>query len=334
MKTKTKVIVGSLGICIFSLPIYAQLIIPHIASAEETTFQVNVVEGLSVSLTTPSTWASGNINTFLRNDVNLKVTSNNASGFTASMYANTGSANHTSLMNSSVELPTLATNITRNDFPANHWGYSLGNGNIDSSLNNNTYGETAAGNNSSTYHPLTGSSSPVIILNSDSAVSEASQDIYFGAKGSMSQASGTYTGTVVISVVSGVTDPGTNPVTPTNPATPTADTPNDNQATYTGTGTTTGGTTNGATIYTTRTSTPASGSTPATETTTTEISDGDTTSSYAAPAGVIENSAANISDNSMLTTSLVVASSAAAASGMLFFIVAKRREEDEDEEEI
>lgn len=336
MKTKTKVIVGSLGICIFSLPIYARIIVPHFASAEETTFEVNVVESLSVSLTTPSNWASGNITTFLKNDINLTVTSNNASGFTASMYANAGGSSSTSLMNSTYELPNLENSIVRSSFPANHWGYSLGASSY-SSLNTNTYGETSGtGTETSNYYPLPNSTSPVTIMNSSSAASGASRDIYFGARGGMSQASGTYTGTVVISVVSGITDEGdtpSNPVTPTNPATPTNDVPNDGQATYTGAGTSTGGGTNGTTVYTTRTSNPASGNTPATETTTTEVSDGDVREIYADPAGVIENTTSNISDRSQLATSLVVASSAAAASGMLFFIIAKRREEEDEEEE-
>ena len=52
---------------------------------ENINFKANVKEALSVSITVPEDWASGDIDTLLRNKVILNVHSNNADGFTASM---------------------------------------------------------------------------------------------------------------------------------------------------------------------------------------------------------------------------------------------------------
>ena len=286
---------------------------PHFYSAQaataNTTFQVNVQEFLSVSIEAPSNWASGDIDTFLRNTVGLTVVSNNAAGFTASMSAqNSTSLSHAS--KTGTTLSTLASSTTRASFPANRWGYSLKN-NVTG--NNNTYGETAQDNSNSNYYPITTNASPILILKNNTN-GTSSQDIYFGAKSNISQASGTYSGTVVINVVSGVinedsSSPSYNPTTPTNPATDT--TP----------GTTFNDTTNHRLISTTRT--------VGNDTTTTETTVTDT---YVAPQGVTDSTSSNIYDGSMLTTALAATASVAAASGVAFFILAKRKK-DEDEEE-
>ena len=287
-------------------------------------FEVKVAGTLSVSVTTPDVWASGDAGEFLRNTVQLSVATNDGNGFTASMY----SKKTTDLINTSkdtVSLPTLASSSTRSSFPDNHWGYSLKNG----SYNSNTYGETDAGNASSNYYPLVSSTtSPITVLTGSSS---AEQSIYFGAKANSSQAAGTYAGTVLISVVTGVVNddsssPSYNPVTPTNPAT-NNDTTKDT-ATWTFDQTDPDDHTLGRTVY----YTTSSSVTDSTTTTTTQVTTGDVRSSYANPAGVTTKTSTNISDSS-LALGLATTASVAAASGIFFFILAKRREEDEDEEE-
>lgn len=291
-----------------------------------TTFQVNVRETLAVQISTPGSWATGNVNEFLRNKVSVDVSTNNANGFTASMHSNSS----TDLVNndlSTATIPTLAGTSTRGSFPTNKWGYSLS----AASLDGNTYGETDAGNNSSVYHPLTTSTStPIKILEAGAGVTTGSQNIYFGAKADSTTPAGTYENTVVISVVTGTVDSNTNPITPSNPATPNSTT---NTATYTAAPT--GHATSGSTTYTYTRSSTSGGVT--TNTTTTEISEGDNTSSYVGytpPQGVTEHTEMNVSGNgSPLAATLATTASIAAASGLLFFIAAKRRKDDDDEEE-
>ena len=70
----------------------------------DTKLQVNVAEVLTINLTEPTTWASGDLtasgSTFvsdlLRNKITLSVISNNPAGYTASMYTKTS---NTSLVN-------------------------------------------------------------------------------------------------------------------------------------------------------------------------------------------------------------------------------------------
>ena len=136
----------------FLAPILLTLFGANSASAQEVdaNFQVNVKETLSVSITRPSSPASGGVDEFLRNDFLISVVNNNTAGFTASMYADIAD-NNISLTNttlSTAKLPTLASSSTRSAFPANYWGYSLGeytlNGTVQNSytLNSHSYGET------------------------------------------------------------------------------------------------------------------------------------------------------------------------------------------------
>lgn len=328
-RQKAKVLIGLAGILAPTAAIVASL--PSVnAETANTAFTVNVRESLSVSLTTPSEWASGDAGEFLRNKVSLNVSSNNASGFTASMYAK-DSTDLTNTIANTETLPTLASSSAKSAFPVNHWGYSLGAGNIDSNMNNNSYGETDAGNNSSNYYPLVSTSaSPITIL---TGAGGGSQDIYFGAKSDMTQAAGTYTGTVIISVVTGVIDTSTNPITPTDPATPN---PSNEIATYNDAPTGGSSTAAGTTTYTYRRSGASSGSSTGTNTTTTQVSDGDNISAYqgyTAPQGVVENTISNVVSDSPLAAGLAATSAAAAAAGTFFFILAKRRENDDEEEQ-
>ncbi len=279
---------------------------PAFAVNEDTDITVNVRELLSVSLTTPTSWAVGNVDTFLRNDVHLDVTTNITCGFTASMTTKTA---NTSLVNTSKNtytLPTLAASTTKTNFPANYWGYSLD--------------DTAGGNNSSTYNALVGAgSTPITILSSNVAAS-GSKDIYFGAKANITQASGTYSGTVVVSVVACVDN--NNPITPIDPDVPN---PNPDTPTYNpGHGTTT---------YTTTTTNSGAG----TRTTTTEVTSGDNRATYGVieqrpSQGVTYSTTSNVSSLSTMTTGLAIASSAALTSGA-FFLFAARREEEDDEDD-
>ncbi len=289
----------------------------------DTKFQVNVRETLAVQITTPTSGATGDINEFLRNKVSMTVTTNSTGGFTASMYSKTNTnLAHETL--SDTTIPTLASYSTRSAFPANRWGYSLSTGSYIGG--SSSYNDTDAGNSSSRYYPLVStSSSPLTILDGAAGTTTGSQDIYFGAKANATKPSGTYANTVVISVVTGTINPDTNPITPTNPATPVPsgysvyrDAP-------------VGHSTSGTTTRTVVTSTSD------TTTTTTEVSEGNTSPTgeiiYTPSQGVIEETEANIASNSTLAATLATAATLAASSGMFFFIAAKRREDDDDEDE-
>ena len=281
-------------------------------------FSVSIKEGLTVSVTTPESWASGSlsynstlgrwVSPFLVNPVNISVTSNNTNGFTASMTSSSTSdaslANTAGALVTTDTIPTLAnaTTWTRsNTSNTLFWGYSLDDGN-----------ETG------TYRgiPLKGTT-PVTVLSSENQ-SSGSRTIYFGAKADSTIASGTYAGTVIISVVSDIVttpeddNPNDNPVIPVNPATPAEP----NTPTY--------DSTNNRTVYTTINN----DATNHTETTTTIVSDGDTRNIYANPQGVTR-----INEGTPLATGLAATTGAAVTTGIFFFIIAKRRKDEEEEED-
>ena len=282
-------------------------------SATDTTFQVNVREVLSVSITAPTAWAKGDVNEFLRNKVTLSVTSNNINGFTALMNTEDSAANLYHSSKANTVLQTLSSNnVTRSAFPANHWGYS-----IDDNDDND-----GAGTNNSHYNKLVGSDAiPIPLISNNQSTGSNGEDlitsrnIYFGAKSDTSQASGTYSGTVIFNIVSGIlpTDEEIppNPVIPTNPATDVAN------------GETVTDVVNNRVVSTVTTTDEQADTTTATT----------TVNEYVAPQGVTNTISANIYDGSMLTTGLAVTASVAAASGVFFFILAKRKENDDDEEE-
>lgn len=275
-------------------------------NAADNTLEVNVKEALSVSITTPTSWASGDINTFLRNKMSISVVSNNTAGFTASMTTKTTDTSLVNTAKNTITLPTLASGVTRSDFPANYWGYSLN--------------DTDAGNNSSTYSAMVGSNgTPITLLSSNSATS-GSKDFYFGAKADATKAAGTYTGTVVINVVSGVIN-NANPATPTDPVTPSG---NEQVAEYHPAPT--GGSSDGTTTYTYT----SGGST------TTQISEGDNRGAYEGytpPQGVAYKTSSGVSANIMLASGLAAVSALAAASGSFFFVLLKKKDDDDEDEE-
>lgn len=298
-------------------------------SACEVPFQVNVQDILTVAVTTPDTGATGNANEFLRNTVEIAINSNVSNGFTASMYSryNTN-LTHTKL-GSDYYIPTMSSSSSRGSFPINQWGYSL----KSASLDGKTYGETDPGNNSSNYYPLTSSTaSPIKVLEAASGVKTGTQSIYFGTKVNTDKPSGTYSNTVVISVVTGAID-SNNPITPTNPVEPGTDPdPDDSIPAYSGDytqGTGISGS-QGTTVYTSRTSNVSAGTT----TTTTEVSAGDNTGSYAPAQGVSVTTQMNIAENgSMLPIGLATTSLVMATAGIIFFILAKQDEDDEEDED-
>ena len=275
-----------------------------VTADSNTTFQVNVKEVLAVSITTPdsSSWAAGDIDTLLRNKVTISVTSNNASGFVVGLNAGNTTSTLTNTTKNSATLPTLTADWTRSSSSSvtNFWGYST-----------NDDGEKG------TYHQVpTSSSTPATLFNSGSGTSK---DVYFGAKASIAQASGTYAGTIIITAISGTT----TIATPSDPATPNPT----NEATYTDAPT---GGSNGTTTYT------YSHTSNNVTTTTTQVSDGDYSSAYSSynhPQGEVYNTASNISSGSSIATGLAVTAAVTATSGIVFFVIAKRREDDDEEDD-
>lgn len=291
------------------LGIYTYPMLPHaFAATENANFQVNVKEILTVSVSTPSSWASGNINTFLRNKIGISVVSNNASGFTATMSSSSDNTSLTNSSNSSYTLPTLPGSLVRSSFPNNYWGYSMN--------------DTDEGLDSSMYNPLVGANvTPITLISNDQSLGvngqtkTTSRELFFGAKADATKASGTYSGTVVFNVVSGVIS-SDNPVTPANPATPIAS-----------------GATNPAYDATRgRTVRTTTAATAGTTTTTTDVVEGDARDSFANVAGVTEETEANISGNTPLLAGIAAAASVAAIAGGGFLIASKRKRDDDEED--
>lgn len=173
----------------------------------DTSFNVNINEMLSVNISYPDFWASGTINEFLTNKIGISVITNNPAGFVASMKSASSSPNLINLTDSSYAIPTISdVSVTINDatdsgddFPANHWGYSVVNGSAAVPL---------------TYYPMVGSGDyPIEVARSNVATNEIAKDIYFAAKTDGSVASGTYANKVIISIVPGVApDPIDDPI--------------------------------------------------------------------------------------------------------------------------
>lgn len=301
LKTKTKVKISVAGLMLAVSVFLFNSQWNNVSAGEctdptcDTTFQVNVKDTLSVSITAPGPgeWASGDAGEFLRNQLNLKASTNTSGGLSAYMY----SKDSTDLVNAidSSKIQTLASSVQRSGFVENRWGYSLD--------------DNSAGSSSSTYSPMKDKDHLITLA---SSVASYNKDIYFGTKANMAQASGAYLGVVVFQVV---TSAAPSP-TPPSPVNPDDDTPGGG-ATYDNN--------SNRTVYTTISSTST------TTTTTTQVSPGNVTSMY--PLGETTRTESNISDGSQVATGLAIAASSAAAGGMVFFILAKRREDDEEDEE-
>ena len=291
------------------------------------TLTVNAGEVLTVQIDIPNsnnTTNTGDMTsggTFLYNRVTLSVSTNNTTGYTATLSAATATTALTNRTDSTYTIPTLgqdstacsSSSYTYTNFPSNCWGFST----VDPTDNSQSY-------TNRTYYAVPASTgTPAHVVNSSAIDSAKSTDIYFGAKANSNKMSGTYTNNVIINVVSGVdTDNPSNPdVKPDDPVTPSDDNPSDNSGTYVPAPA--GDSTSGATVYTNK-STENN-----TRTTTTTIKKGDTT--YANPAGVTTVGAVN--EGTPLATGLAVTAGVAATAGVIFFIVAKRRRDDEEEED-
>ncbi|MDO4507821.1 MAG: hypothetical protein Q4B65_00280 [Candidatus Saccharibacteria bacterium] len=259
---------------------------------------LNIAEQLFVTIEQPTSWATGNTDQFLRNRVVLNIASNNAAGFSAYMYSR-DTTNLENTMNPTMVIPTLASETTAANFPADRWGYSLN--------------DTEAGSSTALYNALGNSqSSDTRIAIESSTSSDFSKAVYFGAKASAAKDSGTYENTVVFHVVSGVIteDETVNP-TPDSGGSGTnndvvADVPQQS-----------GGVASIADEGDTKEET--------------SVSKGDVSNSYAEAQGVTTSK--KVGDTTTLATGLAVTAGVAAASGLFFIVVAKRRKEEEDEEQ-
>lgn len=158
---------------------------------EDANFQVNIPEILTITVTRPNEWATGDVDTFLRNVVNLKVVTNSSAGFAATMTSGSTTIEGAALANtyagSTTTIPMLTGSWTRsNTTIKKFWGYSM---------DDSTYNAVAL-KNAATPSPLFSSTTAGTIA----------KDIYFGAKADETVDSGVYKGTIIISVVTGVTD--------------------------------------------------------------------------------------------------------------------------------
>ena len=272
------------------------------ATADPT---ITTEEVLVVEFPDQVTDASGDTGQFIRNYVTVITASNNAAGHVAYMNTKTNSLALAHETIPTANIPTLATGTTwnRSNTTTNFWGYSLD----DSSQ-------------IGTYYPMVGPSSPVRIDYSTTPINYSEVTVYFGAKIDGTKESGTYTNTVVFTVISGMSTvpSGGNPdPDPTGPQDTSEDDPvvaydsSGNQTVYTDT-------TNRGDKYT-------------------EISTGDNRSHYpnatevtfTPPQGVTTY----IGEGTPLATGLAVTSAVAAVSGAIFLIATKRDDDDEEEEE-
>ncbi len=265
-----------------------------ISAAEQVQFQLNIEEVLTVSLTLPDEWATdkndNGIGDFLRNKIELSVVSNNAAGFTATMYSKTT----TDLVNQSKAtstIPTLAATTQASNFPANYWGYSLN--------------DSEAGSSTANYNAMSTTAVSVVEKTAPAAVD---QPIYFGAKADLTKDSGTYKNEVVFSVVSGVVAEA-----------PVEDPVEDAPVADSGTNSTPGAS-----------SGPSSIALDEEEDLKLESNSeaNDVTNTYEDPKGVTTTT--NVNSGTPIATGLAVTAGVAAVSGIVFFIVAKRKEEEEE----
>lgn len=291
---------------------------PSVNADSNVPFNVDIKEALTVSISTPTTWANGGMDQLLRNKVTVTALTNNNSGVTVSMYAaDTKLQNtmpHTS-GDATFEIATLGAAVTANNFTTNAWGYSLN--------------DTVAGSSSATYNPMTLSNNPVTVLESTLG-SQGTKDVYFGAKANTTKKSGTYAQTVYFAAVTGTLNPSINPQVPTAPTEPSQ--PDATPIYYPTQGVSTGGQTG----YTTRaySGSGTSSVSGTSETTTTQVSKGDTTDSYVRAAGVTTTTPTTTTSNNISTLGIALASAAAvsAASGAAFLIAAKRRKNNEEDD--
>ena len=139
--------------------------------------------------------STGGINQLLRSGTNVHITTNNMTGYTATITSNIRSAdtNATSLYNrySKNYIPTLVSPVVKSDFPVNHWGYS--------------FEDTEEGDDASVYRNLDplDAATPYVFSQSDHA-DEKEHDVYFAAMTDINKSSGTYSAGVSLRAVAGI----------------------------------------------------------------------------------------------------------------------------------
>lgn len=270
----------------------------HAANPENVDFTVNIAEVLTVSVTEPSAWATGDAEDFLRNKITVSASTNNPVGVTVSMYTNDTTLHNTtgySSTDSSTYIETLSSSTPLAGFPMNRWGYSIDDG--------------------ANYGALTTTASQIIttVGVTPTPTYPVNKDVYFGAKANTTKKAGTYAQTVYFAAVTGVID-STNPMPPVNPSGPE---PTNEIAHY--------NSSTGNTTYTVRTSSGGN------DTTTTTVTKGDVTSSYASAHGVTSTTQ-GVDGNLSLAIALAAGAAVSAASGTAFLIAAKRKKDDDEEE--
>ena len=188
--TKSKII-SAIIILALSVIAYNLCKIPITASAEtyDTTFSIqnetylNVAIPSSVVLNITPT-AAGQ---FAKTSMDISVDTNNATGYTLTMTADTTSLSRTSAVNGvDYTIPTLSTTATCTDesdttcdtFPVGYWGYKF------------TNAEVADTN---TYSPMTTTASPIRFLKEFKNTTDTTT-VTFGTKLSNSIPNGTYDG--------------------------------------------------------------------------------------------------------------------------------------------
>ena len=285
----------------------------------EWTWQVNVEEVLNMTVTYPQAegWAKGDVGQFLRNKVNVSVSSNNGQGFTAGMTTKKDTTELTNVAASTATLPTIdkaqAYTCTGTEdtnclaFSSNHWGYSLD--------------DTEEGK-AGTYKPLVGAKEvPITVLNSATQTS-MNKDVFFGAKADKGLASGTYKGTVVFTVTTGTQGSDLPAAAAGEPAAAGPEMSPNVSPSQAGTYTYT---TNNRTYRSTADSVAVA------------TKDGQKKSAatdFVSPLGVNEKADqtfTNIQYGSIVTTTLMVVAILAAAVGIFFFVLARRRDREEEE---
>lgn len=279
-----------------------------VAETGTTDVVLTAEEALEVTIADEDLSGTADTGEFLRLSVAVFAATNNPAGFV--IYMNTKTTN-TSLVNttSSDTIPKLQSaswsrsggfeNIT------NKWAYSLD----DDS-------ETG------TYYPIVGSNETPILVASQSTGSNQgdSSDVYFGAMIDSTKDSGTYTNTVVFTIISGTSTipSGGNPdPDPTGPQDTSDDDP---VVAYDPSG--------DHTVYTDTTNRGERYS---------EISTGDNRSTYPNVAEVTftppQGVTTYITEGTPLTTGLAVTAATAAVSGVIFLIATRRRDDEDEEEE-
>ncbi|MBO7561085.1 hypothetical protein J6T21_03610 [Candidatus Saccharibacteria bacterium] len=158
-------------------------------------FSAQINPYISIRVGSNGLITSGGINQLLRSGTDVRITTNNMTGYTAVITSNIRSSdtNATSLYNrySKNYLPTLVSPVEKSSFPVNRWGFS--------------FDDTEEGDDSSVYRNLEplDAATPYVFSESDHA-DEKEHDVYFAAMSDINQASGTYSAGVSLRATAGI----------------------------------------------------------------------------------------------------------------------------------